>query len=310
MYKIGIIGADHPDGGELIRLLVNHPEVEIINLYAPSLTGRNVCSVHPGLIGEKIVNFSDQINFDDLNLVFIADSSQIPDTLYTLSDEMSDLKIIILDSTTKDLPFKTEIGLSEINRKALVRGATKAQLLYPVFVPIMISLYPLAMYMLLKNSLHINVEIPDGMKNEIGKWDEEKSGITEMLKEIQPSFNGNIILNFAFNHHDKRGIKISFELECSLSLEEIEKIYEGIYDDHNFTFTSFSPIETNEIAGTQKCVISISKTSPDKLNVEAVADGRLRGGAGDATHVMNLFFGLHEKTGLQLKTSLFGIVNK
>ena len=99
---------------------------------------------------------------------------------------------------------------------------------------------------------------------------------------------------------------MNMTFDCSLSLEEIEKIYEGIYDDHNFTFiTHSSTISIKEVEGNQKCIITLSKPTADKILISAIWDGRMRGGAGDGVHIMNLMKGLYEKTGLSLKTSSY-----
>ena len=83
-------------------------------------------------------------------------------------------------------------------------------------------------------------------------------------------------------------------------------MYDSLYNDHNFVFTSFSEIEGKEIEGTHKTIITFSKPENDSVELEIVGDCRLRGGAGDAVHVLNLFFALYEKIGLQLKPSRYG----
>ena len=102
-----------------------------------------------------------------------------------------------------------------------------------------------------------------------------------------------------------RVIRVRSTLPIGLSLDEVDRIYEGIYDDHNFTFVLHRRVEDKEVEGTNKCLVQVSKPSDGELAIEAVADGRLRGGAGEALHLMNLLLGLHEKTGLELKASVF-----
>lgn len=310
MIKTGIVGAHNPIGGELIRILINHPEIELISLYAPLFPGRNASSIHPGLIGENIGNFTENLVIDDLDLLFITEKGLLNKGQIAQINDQEDLKVIFLNGDFSTLNPLPEVGLSEINRKALVRGATRAQVLDAISATILISLYPLAKYMLLNTQLQIRVSVPENFYKEFEGLNNVITTVRQLLQQYQPSFIGNILINVYPDSDDSRGLTVDTDLECNLSLEEIEKIYDSIYDDHNFTFTTFSPIATNEVVGTQKCVISLSKTLPSKLNVKAVSDIRMRGGAGDAVHVMNLLLGLHEKTGLTMKTSRFGIINQ
>lgn len=317
MVKTGIVGANSPQAGELIRILINHPDIELACLYAPGFSGRSASSVHPGLIGENVGNFSDKLILDEIDLLFIAENAILSPQQMSQIDESPELKVIFMDGsdinrqpTSTDSRQLPTTGLSEINRKGLVRGATHAQLLNPIVATTLISLFPLAKYMLLNSRLQINVTIPQFTIDEFGERSKLAEKIRQLICQYYPGFSNDILIDIASESNEKRGLTVVTELDCNLSLEEIEKIYESIYDDHNFTFTTFSPVTTDEVVGTQKCVISLSKPDSSKLNVKAVADIRMRGGAGDAVHVMNLLLGLHEKTGLTLKTSNFGIINQ
>ena len=94
-------------------------------------------------------------------------------------------------------------------------------------------------------------------------------------------------------------------LECQPDLEQILQMYEEVYDDHNFTSIVTSPVNPIETEGTNKVIISISKPDAATLCLDIVADGRMRGGAGEAVHLLNLLFALHEQTGLKLKASRY-----
>ena len=125
--------------------------------------------------------------------------------------------------------------------------------------------------------------------------------ITEIQKR-QSSFNQIIDLQVSPSK-SIRQTTTTIMVNNTLPLEEIEKIFDSTYDDHNFTFLSRAKTSPIEVEGTQKVVISLDKPTEDYLKINIVSDGRLRGGAGDVVHVMNLFYGLHEKTGLNLKAS-------
>lgn len=306
MVNVGLLGADSPLAGEVIRILIHHPETEIISLYAPSLFGRSATSVHHGLLGEIPLNFTDKINVEDIDLLIIIEESDISKTILNNFDKFENLKFIILPEISLE-DFKNlnyEIGLSEINRKALVRGATVAYVPSPAIVSTLIALAPLANFLLLNSDIKIEVTLPDDLYHKID-IDKEKNLLQNHLKSFQSSFNGNIDLKTIPNPNEERSVKTIISFNSALPLDEIEKIYDQTYDDHNFTFITGKEVLPEEVEGTQKNIISLSKPESGILQIEAIADGRMRGGAGDAVHIMNLFFGLHEKTGLTLKPSRY-----
>lgn len=305
MVKLAIIGAQSPQAGEMIRILVHHSEVDLVTLYAPSLKGRNVASVHHGLIGEQSLIFSDRLDLSDVDLLIVADDISQDEYVTNQFNESEDLKVISLkkDWFTKHNIENKEVGLSEINRKALVRGAKNAYLLSPAIVPVLISLIPLSNFLLLNSDIDIDIILPPDLINSINVEEEVKE-ITNLLKAKQNSFKNKINLRLSPSQDPSRAVLTDIRLQNNLSIDELERIFEDIYDDHNFTFLSHE-ITPAEVEGTQKVIMKLEKPESDLLNIQLVNDSRLRGGAGDAVHVLNLFFGLHEKTGLYLKASRF-----
>lgn len=307
MIKVGIIGADTLKAGELIRLLINHSETELITLYAPSFIGRSVSSVHHGLIGEKTINFSDKIQPDELDIIFIAEINEISKNIIDNQESWPDLKII--DLTQNDDVTISEsidfIGLSEINRKNLVRGAKKTFIPTSPLISPLISLVPLAQFMLLNAPISIIISMPSGVLKENNNPDTVSRLLRTAFTFYQPSFSSEVNVSFETLENEDRVMVMKAKFDCSLSIEEVEKIYDRVYDDHNFTFITHSPVSIKEVEGTQKCIISINKPSSATLEITTMIDGRMRGGAGDAVHVMNLLQGLYEKTGLQLKSSAY-----
>lgn len=306
MVKVGILGAETPMAGEIIRLLINHPETEIVSLFSPVFLGRNLSSLHHGFIGENTLNFTDKLNLDELDFLMILQANEISQNIIDRFEEFENLKLLIFE---KDFPLEKlrkdfEIGISEINRKALVRGAVKAYIPSPIVVLALISLVPLANFLLLNSDIEIEVNIPDDLSKEFEERVDAKK-IEEELKKHQSSFKGKVNLKILGDLHSERGIRTKISFQSNLPLEEVEKIYDQIYDDHNFTFITRNNIDSKEVEGTQKTVISLKKPEENSLVIESVADARLRGGAGDAIHILNLFFGLHEKTGLTLKPSRY-----
>lgn len=304
MIKVAITGADTPEAGELLRILVNHPEVIITTLSAPGHEGLSVSTVHHGLIGEPKMNFSGPLSMTpECSVVFVCGNSMTAAEFSALQLARPDIKTIIVDAIPN---LDTErlgvvYGLPEINRKPLVRGAVSAMVPSPLASVTLAALYPLALHMLLNDTLTISVSAPsDILAADRGNAKEE---ITRMLRQTQLSFNNDLNLSYDVCGEPRR-MKARIVLSCPVTIEQINEIYE-IYDDHNFAFPISSSVSESEVSGTNKCVISLHKTDDSTLTIEAIADPRMRGGAGEAVHIMNLLFGLHEKTGLALKASDF-----
>lgn len=306
MIKVAITGADTPQAGELLRILVNHPEVIITTLSAPGKEGISVTSVHHGLIGEEKMNFSGPLSMTpDCDVVFICGNSMTAAEFSALQLARPDLRTIMVDSINHLDHERMGVvyGLPEINRKMLVRGAVSARVPSPIASAVLTALYPIANNMLLNDSLEIDVNAPaDVLDKEKAVAEKE---INEILNNSQPSFDKQIVLNTVVSDNE-RAMRSVMTLSCAIALEQIQDIYE-IYDDHNFAFPIISSSAENEVMGTNKCVITYSKPDDSTLRIEAVADPRLRGGAGEAVHIMNLLFGLHEKTGLALKASSYNV---
>ncbi len=304
MIKVAITGADSREAGELIRILINHPEVIITILSAPGREGMSVTSVHHGLIGELKMNFSGPLSMTpDCSVIFVCGNSMTAAEFSALQLARPDIKTVIIEAIPNLDTDRLGIvyGLPEINRKPLVRGAVSAIVPSPVASVVLTALYPLSLHMLLNDSLKVRLSAPsDIIAKSKGQAEKE---IVGMLSQTQLSFGNRIDIRFS-ESAGSRNMKADISLSCPVSIEQINEIYE-MYDDHNFAFPISSSVSDSEVCGTNKCVISLHKDDDSSLRIEAVADPRMRGGAGEAVHIMNLLFGLHEKTGLALKSSEF-----
>lgn len=306
MIKVGIAGADTAMAGELIRILVNHPDVELVSAFAPGKVGRTVASVHHGLAGECDLEFSPDINPQMLDVIFIDAHSDVADRFRMNTDRWPDLRIIDM-SHCPSLDFEAlemAYGLPETNRKQLVRGCKRAVVPRSVAVAAVIGLYPLARHLLLKGDIIVDYACPADIDTE-EKINMVRQEILYVLRKTQISFNGDIKLHRLEEEVSDRGLKVVIDLPCSLEISEVFKVFEDCYDDHNFTFMVSSAMPGYEVEGTQKTLVTLQKQTADRLTVTVVADSRMRGGAGDAVHIMNLLFGLHERTGLYLKAHKF-----
>lgn len=303
MINVGIANANTPLAGELLRILVNHPDVNIHTLQAEGFGGQRVDDVHYGLYGDFSMTMSETIDLSKLSILFIAGRS-FPMGCNEMLGRYPDLKIVNMTMPEACFPADSSHGLpvpglSEIFRKPLVRGARNSALLSPSASIALVGLYPLAANLLLRSPIELEVCCPRNFFEYPAPYPSELQ-IGYILAGVQQSFTGPVKLNFtpaAWQY----GMRISFTIPCGMAKEDVERLYESVYDDHNFTFLTDRPRETSETAGTQKCLISLSNPQPGKLRVEIVADPAMRGGAGEAVHIMNLLFGLHEKTGLSLR---------
>lgn len=306
MIRVGIAGADTAMAGELIRILINHPDVELLSAFAPGKVGRKVASVHHGLAGECELEFSPDINPQQLDVIFIDAHSDVADRFRMNTDRWPDLRIIdmshcpTLDLESLDMVY----GLPEIYRKRLVRGCKRAVVPRSLAAATLIGLYPLAKNLLLKGDIEVryacarDIDTPE-------KVEMSRLEVIDALKKTQISFDGNVFFTRLDSQVSDRCLKVSMDLPCSLDVKELFKLYSELYDDHNFTFALPRPMPEYEVEGTQKTLITLQKPTASTLTVTVIADCRMRGGAGDAVHIMNLMFGLQEKTGLYLKVHKF-----
>lgn len=304
MIKIGLTGGETKTAAELLRLAIHHPDIEISTIHSPANAGKSVASLHHGFIGEEKLLFSSNLDATGLDVVFLITP------LYTSSDwaklmaDCKDLNLVVFPEAahlTESLSTTPTLGLSEMYRKPLVRGERVAILPSPLESAVLVALYPLAAHLMLPSAIKIKISAPSDLLT-----DDTKSRLSDLvvsrLKSIQSSFNADIDIQYEAIESD-RSMRIVIELPGSTAVDQIMKIYDSIYDDHNFTFMTTRPVGIEEVEGTQRMVLSFSKPQNDTLRIEGVADARMRGGAGEAIHVMNLMQHLHEKTGLEQKVN-------
>lgn len=305
MIKVGIVGAESISAGELFRLLLLHPEVEILTACAPALKGLKVDNFHKGIIGETELNFTEVVIPQDLNVIFLTSASgkkslplPLPEELRVI--EVSDGTPLLDETAGENLTFIPAV--SEMYRKPLVRGTRAARIEHTAVTLTLIALFPLALNLLLNDSVDVSVHLP-AYKSTALSDAEFKTRIQDLLKQAQlslPDFRSARI--HVWNAY--RGGRVDVTMDCKIELGEIAKLYEQVYEDHNFTFIIDHDPTPEEVAGTQKCLIYLSKPTPETLKISAVADAVLRGGVGDAIHAMNLLFGLFEKTGLSFPATM------
>lgn len=322
MIKAGIIGGAGYTAGELIRLLINHPDVELIWINSTSNAGNKVSKVHQGLIGETDLVFTSETPMDKIDVLFFCTPHGETRKFLEANNVPEDLKIVDLstDYRHEDESHDFIYGLPELNRKRIIRGKHIAN---PgcFATAIQLALLPLARNLLLNKEIHVNAitgSTGAGVKPSTTShfsWRNDNvsiykpfkhqhlAEINQTLTQLQNSFNAKI--NFIpVRGCFARGIYATIYMDCPIELDEIKRLYEDYYDDHSFTFISETMPDLKDVVNTNKCILHLSKED-GKLLIVSVIDNLLKGASGTAVHNMNLLFGLDEKVGLKLKGSAF-----
>lgn len=318
--KTGIIGGAGYTGGELIRLLINHPHVSVSFIHSRSNAGKAVHTVHQDLLGETELLFTDQIS-NDIHVLFLCLGHGESKKFLEENNIPGSVKIIDLANDFR-LNQKSEIknrkfvyGLPELNREAIKKADNIAN---PgcFATTIQLGLLPLAKAGLLDEVYTTGITGSTGAGQSLTQtshfsWranniqayktltHQHLDEIGESLLQLQPG--NNIELNFVPWRGDfTRGIFISSTIHCELSLEEIKKLFKDFYKDHPFTHVSDEPIFLKQVVNTNKAVIHLEKAG-SKLVAHSATDNLLKGASGQAVQNMNLMFGLSEAAGLRLK---------
>ena len=325
MIQVGIIGGAGYTAGELIRLLLDHPDVELCWVHSSSNAGKKVADIHKGLFGETDLVFTDKYDFVCINMLFFCTPhGESRNFMQEHAEEMpKDLKIIDLSNDFRLYDGKHDFvyGLPELNRKKMVRGAIHVANPGCFATAIQLALLPLAKNLLLHSDIHITAitgSTGAGVKPSATthySWRNDNVSIykpfrhqhldeiRQTVTELQNGFNSEILF-VPMRGCFSRGILASIYLDCNLSIEEVTHLYEEYYSDHSFTFISSAPVDLKDVVNTNKCLIHLEKID-GKLLITSVIDNLVKGASGTAVHNMNLLFGLSEKIGLQLKASAF-----
>lgn len=324
MIRAGIIGGAGYTAGELLRLLINHPDVEIAWINSSSNAGNRVDSVHQGLIGETDLKFTDTTPWSEADVLFCCTPhGETRRFLEANPDIPAELRIIDLsaDHRIEDGTHDFVYGLPELNRKRIVRGARHIANPGCFATAIQLALLPLAKNRLLTSDVHVTAitgSTGAGVKPSATthySWRNDNvsvykpfrhqhlAEICQSMKQLDQNFDRPI--NFIpMRGCFSRGIMAVAYLDCDRDLAEIRRLYDDYYDDHNFTFVTDKTPDLKDVVNTNKCIIHLDRVD-DKLIVTSVIDNLVKGASGTAVHNMNLLFGLQEKTGLQLKPSAF-----
>lgn len=303
MINVGILGGETEAAGELIRLLINHPDVILRQVASPVHAGQRLDLFHRGLTGDTDLCFVRQLDDPKLNCVFLLGEPWQAKEFLALADskhhvsELTDeeepedyLHIIDMTGSWLDGSEGMVYGFPEFRRKALVRGALRAAVPSPVAIALELALFPMAKNHLLGPAIEARIELPargEHIKSELtgdapysipevstrldpiapreNRTDADISAeeAAKELRAIDGAFSGPLKVSQSVSPSSTRGLKAIVTVPCGVSIEEVRHLYEEAYADHSFTFLIDRTPEVSDIANTNKCLISLEAATAD-----------------------------------------------
>lgn len=320
IIRVGIIGGAGYTAGELIRILINHPQVQIVFVNSESNAGKPVTFVHEGLMGETDLVFTDRVILDGIDCLFLCSGHGASSEFWKAHKRPDGLKVVDLSQDFRDESAGYVYGLPELNRSRIVSTELLAN---PgcYATAIQLALLPLAQSGLLTDPVHVT-----GITGSTGagvkpsytthfSWRDNNLSVYKAfehqhlleihrsLSQLQPCGLGE--LNFIPVRGDfPRGIFVMSYTRCSLSEQEAMTLYADFYADAPFVHIADKSLDLKQVINTNKCLLWLEKHN-DKLLVISAIDNLLKGASGQAVQNMNIMFGLDETMGLRLKPSAF-----
>jgi N-acetyl-gamma-glutamyl-phosphate reductase len=322
--NVSVIGASGYTGGELIRLLVHHPDVNLVSAVSPSKKGIAINTIFPDLLGETEIEFTDS-SHASAELIFLCLQHGMATTYLNEHPELKEKKIIDL---SRDFRLTGSIisgtnfiyGLPELNKEKL-RSAKYIANPGCFATAIQLGLLPLAKNGLLKNNIHVNAVTGStgaGIKpsdtthfswrqNNVSVYNAfehpHNEEIEESIHQLQPGFEGELLF-IPQRGSFTRGIFSTTITETDKTENELKNMYELFYKDHPFSHLIKTDIDLKMAVNTNKCFIHL-KQKGKHLLITTVIDNLLKGASGQAIQNMNLMCGFKEEAGLILKATVF-----
>ena len=316
--NIGIIGGAGYTGGELLRILLNHPQVNINFVHSKSQAGKPVYSTHSDLVGDTDLLFTDIMPFDEVQAIFLCSGHNESKKFLAENTIPESLKIIDLSTDFRDESNGFVYGLPELQRD-LIKTATKIANPGCFATSIELALLPLANAGLLNEDVHVSaVTGSTGAGQSLSatthfSWrnnnisiykaftHQHLKEINQSIKTLQPAFGKSV--NFIpYRGNFSRGIMANVYTKFAGTIEEAKELYKNYYASHPFTYLSeAAEIDLKQVVNTNKCIIHLEKHD-DNLLITSIIDNLTKGASGQAVQNLNLVFGLEETTGLKLKS--------
>ena len=320
MVRVGILGAAGYTGGELIRLLLNHPEAEIVFANSESNAGNPVADVHEGLYGDTELCFTSEMPFDSVDVVFFCFGHGKSEAFLKEHSIPENVKIVDLAQDFRlEAPDHDYVyGLPEINKERIAKAQHVAN--PGCFATcIQLGLLPAASMGLIKGSVAVNAitgSTGAGQKATATthfSWRNNNMSIykafthqhvpeiRQSLRQVQGHLDADIDF-IPYRGDFSRGIFATEVIKTDRPLEEIVEAYKAFYRDARFTHYVDKAIDMKQVVNTNKALVHCDKYG-DKLLVTSTIDNLLKGAVGQAVQNMNIMFGNDDNTGLNLKPS-------
>lgn len=314
---VGIIGGAGYTGGELLRLLIHHPDTKIAFVNSQSQAGKPVYHTHKDLFGETELLFTDALPLNDVDVLFLCSGHGQSEKFLAENNVPAHVKIIDLSTDFRNESNDFVYGLPELQRER-IKTAQKIANPGCFATAIQLAVLPLAKANLLTNDLHVSaVTGSTGAGQSLSEtshfsWrnnnisiykaftHQHLAEISQSFKTLQPSFDFDI--NFIpYRGNFTRGIMANVYTKFSGTLAEAKTLYEAYYQNHPFVHISPASIDLKQVVNTNKCLIELQKHG-DNLLITSIIDNLTKGASGQAIQNMNLAFGISETAGLHLKT--------
>lgn len=323
--NVGIIGGAGYTGGELLRILLNHPFVTVAFVHSQSQAGKPVWAVHTDLLGDTDLTFSGDdpatlLAQTGLDAIFLCSGHGASATFMADHDISDDVAIIDLSADFRDEKDDFVYGLPELQRER-IQEATRVANPGCFATSIQLALLPLAKAGRLTDAVHVSAItgstgagqalVPTTgftwRNNNVSIYKafahQHLAEIRQSMTTLDPDFHHAI--NFVPYRGDfTRGIMANVYTPFAGTLDEATQLYRAYYETHPFTYISDAPIDVKQVVNTNKCFLHL-ELHDGQLLITSVIDNLTKGAAGQAVQNMNLIFGLPEDTGLRLKAVAF-----
>lgn len=315
--NIGIIGAAGYTGGELIRILINHPNAKIVFANSLSQTGKPVFETHKDLFGETDLVFTNDLNYGSVDVLFLCSGHGQSVKFLNENQIPESVKIIDLSTDFRNESNRFVYGLPELNRER-IKNATKIANPGCFATSIELALLPLAKENVLTDDIHVSaITGSTGAGQALSNsthfsWrnnnmsiykaftHQHLAEIGQSVVSLQPNFQSEI--NFVpYRGNFTRGIMANVYTKFDGSQPEALEIFKKYYETHPFVHISETEIDLKMVVNTNKCILQVQKHGKQLL-ISSIIDNLTKGASGQAVQNMNLIFGLPENTGLGLKT--------